>query len=265
MKIMEGQYQRKIIQNINLSSRTTLSTNATNINLWKTRRPPLSPTGMFLSFILMFPTDGVLPRLPSIPRKDQFWRRQLHFDNPPDLRKLPYFLKRESACKHLNNSSPRSSNNSLNQRFLNLHMVAEDGSASPKPAPMTKYLGMGPHPKLCLWIQNHVAVDVNTELPVAITFTGADTHWFNTVQTNLQQNNNIRHWISNTILHRRYSLRLKSIRQTLLKEQGYTNHQSRKNQRIKPQYPTRFKRNLATKKRTAVERFFSDSKEIPRP
>ncbi|MEM4257929.1 MAG: transposase [Candidatus Thermoplasmatota archaeon] len=105
----------------------TYSKPTTNINQENQDDQPLSPTGMFLSFILMFLRMESYRDYQAFLEKDQFWRRQLHFKQPPDIGSFTNFLKRIgiSTFKQLFTHIVQQL---LDQGFLNLHMIAQDGS-----------------------------------------------------------------------------------------------------------------------------------------
>ena len=91
---------RKIIQNINLTEIETVLMNCYKHVPGKPGRPPLSPTGMFLSFILMFLRMESYRDYYAFLEKNQFWRRQLGFEKPPDIGSFTNFLNRIGDKKH---------------------------------------------------------------------------------------------------------------------------------------------------------------------
>jgi len=68
---------RTIISNLNLSEAEDILITCYKYTPGKPGRPPLSPTGMFLSFILMFLRMESYRDYQTFIEKDHFWRRQL--------------------------------------------------------------------------------------------------------------------------------------------------------------------------------------------
>jgi hypothetical protein len=251
---------RKIITNINLSEAEKILNDNYKYQPGKPGRPPLSPTGMFLSFILMFLRMESYRDYKAFLDKDHFWRRHLNFDKPPDIGSFTNFLKR-IGTKTFEQLFTQVVQQLLDQRFLNLHMVAQDGSileASPDD-PEARWGWDHINEQNIYGYKIHVAVDVNAELPVAITFTGANTHdvtqfppIYNKVKS-YKTEFPLRYYLGDKAFDSA------SIRQTLFKDNvvpiikiGRT--------RIKPSYSPEFRK--IYKKRTAVERFFSRLKEF---
>ena len=177
MKICRRASLRKKIQNLNLSEIKEVLESKYKYTPGKPGRPPLPPIGMFLSFTIMFLRVESYRDYHAFLEKDKFWRRTLGFKEPPDIGSFSHFLKRigvetfeqlfQSVVQQL-----------IDEGFLNLHMVAQDGSIL-KGNRDDKEGGWGwDHIKeeYVYGYKIHVAVDVNTELPVALSVTRAGTH-----------------------------------------------------------------------------------------
>ena len=118
---------RKNIQNLNLSEAEKVLKSKYKYTPGKPGRPPLSPIGMFLSFTIMFLRMESYRDYHAFLEKDKFWRRTLGFKEPPDIGNFSHFLNRiglqtfeqlfQSVVQQL-----------IDEGFLNLHMVAQDGS-----------------------------------------------------------------------------------------------------------------------------------------
>jgi len=168
---------RKVISNINLSEIESILMNHYKYVPGKPGRPPLSPTGMFLSFILMFLRMETYRDYQSFLEKHSFWRRQLGFEKPPDIGSFTNFLNRisEETMEQLFTCVVQQL---LDKEFLSIYFVAQDGSL----------LEGNPDDKQGTWgwdhihemhvygYKIHVIVDVSTELPVALSVTKANTH-----------------------------------------------------------------------------------------
>ena len=118
---------RKILSNINLSEVENILKNNYKYQPGKPGRPPLSPTGMFLSFILMFLRMESYRDYQAFLKKDQFWRRQLQFKQPPDIGSFTNFLKR-IGVKTFEQLFTMVVQQLLDKEFLNIHTIAQDGS-----------------------------------------------------------------------------------------------------------------------------------------
>ena len=87
--------------------------------------------------------------------KDQFWRRTLGFKQTPDIGSFTHFLQRigTDTFEQLFQVVVQQL---LNEGFLNLHMIAQDGSIL-EGNPDDKQAGWEwdhNHRRVCLWIQN---------------------------------------------------------------------------------------------------------------
>ena len=118
---------RKIIKNLNLSEANDLLKNKYKYSLGKPGRPPLAPIGMFLSFTIMFLRMESYRDYHAFLEKDKFWRRQLGFKQTPDIGSFSHFLQRigVETFEQLFHSVVQQL---INEGFLNLHFVAQDGS-----------------------------------------------------------------------------------------------------------------------------------------
>ena len=85
---------RKIIKNLNLSETEHILKKYYKYIPGKPGRPPVSPIGMFLSFVLMFIRMESYRDYHAFLEKDQFWRRTLGFKQTPDIGNFTHFLQR---------------------------------------------------------------------------------------------------------------------------------------------------------------------------
>lgn len=250
---------RKILSNINLSEVENILKNNYKYQPGKPGRPPLSPTGMFLSFILMFLRMESYRDYQAFLKKDQFWRRQLQFKQPPDIGSFTNFLKR-IGVKTFEQLFTMVVQQLLDKEFLNIHTIAQDGSIlKGNPDDNKGEWGWDHINELYIYgYKINVIVDVHAKLPVALTITGANTHdstQFQQLYTTVKS--------YKTRFPTRFFLGDKAfdsskIRTTLLKDRVIPVIKAAKT-RIKPKYPPWFRKHY--KKRTAVERFFSRLKE----
>ena len=251
---------RKIIKNLNLSDAEEVLESKYKYAPGKPGRPPLTPIGMFLSFTIMFLRMESYRDFHAFLEKDKFWRRTLGFKRTPDIGNFSHFLNRigvqtfeqlfQSVVQQL-----------INEGFLNLHMVAQDGSIL-EANPDDPEAGWGwDHIKeeFVYGYKIHVTVDVNTELPVTLSVTKAGVHdskEFHRLYTNVKS--------YKTRFPTRFYTADKafdssSIRTPLLRDEVQPIIKaSRVN--IKPHYSQEFLEKY--KKRISVERFFSRLKEF---
>ena len=251
---------RKKIENLNLSEIKEVLESKYEYTPDKPGRPPLSPTGMFLSFIIMFLRIDSYRDYHAFLERDKFWRRTLGFKETPDISSFSRFLKR-IGVKTFENLFQVVVQQLLDEGFINLHTIAQDGSIL-KANLDDPEAGWGwDHIKkeYVYGYKIHVDVDVNTELPVTLSVTRAGVHdsrEFNRLYNNLK----------------RYKTRFptrcftadkaydsSSIRKTLLGDNVTPVIKASKT-RIKPIYPEWFLKKYA--KRVSVERFFSRLKEF---
>ncbi|MFH1101133.1 MAG: transposase [Methanobacteriota archaeon] len=251
---------RKILSNINLSEVEDILKNNYKYQPGKPGRPPLSPTGMFLSFILMFLRMESYRDYQAFLEKDQFWRRQLKFEQPPDIGSFTNFLKR-IGIQTFEQPFTMVVQQLLDKEFLNIHTIAQDGSIlEGNPDDSEGEWGWDHiNERYIYGYKIHVDVDVHAELPVALTITRANTHdstQFPQLYTTVKS--------YNTRFPTRYFLGDKAfdsskIRTMLLRDKITPVIKVAKT-RIKPQYPSWFQ--TYYRKRTAVERFFSRLKDF---
>lgn len=250
---------RKIINSLDLSKAEKILKSKYKYVPGKPGRPPLSTTGMFLSFILMFIRMETYRDYHAFLEKNDFWRRQLGFKTPPDIGSFTKFLKRigEETMEHLFHIVVQQL---LDKEFLSIHFVAQDGSLLP--GNLDDQQGNWGwdhiHEAYVYGYKIHVIVDVNTELPVALTITQANAHdstQFNTLYNQMKS------------YHTRFPTKFYTadkafdaspIRMILLKDTVQPIVKAAK-VKIKPQYPAWFVEKY--RKRTSVERFFSRLKE----
>ena len=226
----------------------------------KPGRPPLTPIGMFLSFTIMFLRTESYRDFHAFLEKDKFWRRTLGFKEPPDIGSFSHFLNR-IGVETFEQLFQVVVQQLLDEGFLNLHMIAQDGSIL-EANPDDGEAGWGwDHIKeeFVYGYKIHVTVDVNTELPVTLSVTKAGVHdskEFHRLYTNVKS--------YNTKFPTRFYTADKafdssSIRTPLLRDEVQPIIKaSRVN--IKPHYSQEFLEKY--KKRISVERFFSRLKEF---
>ena len=260
MNIVRRASLRKTINSLNLSEAEEVLKSKYKYVPGKPGRPPLPPIGMFLSFTIMFLRMESYRDYHAFLEKDNFWRRQLGFKQTPDIGSFSHFLNRiglqtfeqlfQSVVQQL-----------IDEGFLNLHTVAQDGSILEGNRD-DKEGGWGwDHidEEYVYGYKIHVIVDVNTELPVALSVTRAGTHDSKEFQ---RLYSDIKSY--NTCFPTRFytgdkAFDSSSIRKTLFKDEVTPIIKASKT-RIKPSYPVRFLKKYV--KRVSVERFFSRLKEF---
>jgi len=250
---------RKIIANINLSEARDVLKSKYKYTSGKPGRPPLSPIGMFLSFIIMFIRIESYRDYQAFLERDKFWRRTLGFKETPDIGSFTHFLQRigTDTLEQLYQSVVQQL---INEGFLNLHFIAQDGSLLEGNLD-DKQAGWGwdhIEEKYVYGYKIHVTIDVNTELPITFSITKANVH----------DSKEFHRLYSNTkTLKTRFPTRFFTgdkafdtivIRKALLKDEVQPIIKPSKI-RIKPYFPEWFLEKY--KKRVAVERFFSRLKE----
>ena len=259
MNIIRRASLRKTLSNLDLSEAEDILKTVYKYSPGKPGRPPLSPTGMFLSFILMFLRMESYRDYQAFLQKDKFWRRTLGFKTPPDIGSFTHFLQRigVETFKQMFQSVVQQL---INEGFLNLHFIAQDGSIL-KGNLDDKEAGWGwdhIEEKHVYGYKIHVIVDVNTELPIAFSVTKANVHdskEFPKLYSSLES--------YKTRFPTRFFTADKAydssgIRKTLLKNEVTPVIKASKVP-FEPRYPTWFLEKH--KKRTSVERFFSRLKE----
>jgi len=250
---------RKIISNINLSEAEDILKNNYRYSPGKPGRPPISPTGMFLSFILMFLRMESYRDYHAFLEKDNFWRRTLGFKQTPDISSFTRFLQRigidtfeqlfQIVVQQL-----------LDEGFLNLHIVAQDGSILEGNLD-DKEAGWGwdhIEEKHVYGYKIHVIVDTNTELPIALSVTKANVHDSKEFQRLYQEIKFYETGFPTKFFTADKAFDASSIRKALFRDDVQPIIKASKVP-FEPQYPKWFleKHN----KRVAVERFFSRLKE----
>jgi transposase len=250
---------RKIINSLNLSEAEEVLRSRYKYIPDKPGRPPISPTGIFLSFILMFLRMESYRDYHAFLEKNIFWRRTLGFKQTPDISSFTHFLQRigtdifeqlfQVVVQQL-----------LDEGFLNLHTIAQDGSIL-EGNPDDHEAGWGwdhIEEKYVYGYKIHVIVDTKTELPAALSITKANVH-----DSKEFQNLYPKIKFYKTRFPTRFYIGDKafdstSIRKPLLKDEVTPVIKASKTP-IEPQYPSWFLKKY--KERVAVERFFSRLKE----
>jgi transposase len=246
---------RKILSNLDLSEIETHLCKNYQYKKGKPGRPPQSPTGLFLCFILMFLHMESYRDFHAFLEKDQFWRRHLGFNTTPDIGTFSHFLKRigEPLFEELFSQIVQQL---LERHLLSRHCITIDGSII-EANHDDKQAGWGwDHIKEChvYGYKIHVIVDTKTELPLAFHFTKANVHdsqAFTPLYTQVKSYDTRFHIVS-FLADKGYDS--SKIRQTLLNDTVQPIIKVSKT-RIKPQYPPWFQNQY--RKRTSVERFFS--------
>lgn len=259
MKRMRRVSLRKILSNLDLSEIEVCLLKNYRYEKGKPGRPPLSPTGLFLCFILMFLRMESYRDFHVFLEKNYFWRWYLGFTRTPDIGTFSHFLRRigEQIFEELFQQIVQQL---LNKGFLSRHCIAIDGSIL-EGNPEDKQAGWGwDHINKCYiyGYKIHVIVDTRTELPLAIHLTKANVHDSQAFKPLYQQ---VRSYDSR--FHIVYLLGDKGydsskIRQILLHDEVKPIIKAGKT-RIKPQYPPWFLEKY--QERTSVERFFSRLKK----
>jgi len=251
---------RKTINSIDLSEALKILKNKYKYTPGKPGRPPLSPTGMFLSFTIMFLRMESYRDYHAFLKKHKFWRCQLGFDNAPDIGSFSNFLKRigPSTFEQLFIVVVQQL---LDESFLNLHIVAQDGSILEANSDDPEAGWGWDHIKkeYVYGYKIHVTVDVNTELPVTLSVTKAGVHdsrEFHRLYTKIK-GYKTRFPTRFYIADKAYDS--SNIRKILLRD-DVTPIIKVSKARIKPRYPKGFLKKYV--KRVSVERFFSRLKEF---
>jgi transposase len=221
----------------------------------KPGRPPQSPTGLFLCFILMFLRLESYRDFHAFLIKDQFWRRYLGFNKTPDIGTFSHFIQR-TGDKIFEQLFYQIVQQLLDNQFMNRYCIAIDGSIL-EGNQEDKHGAWGwDHIKKCsiYGYKIHVVVDTKTELPLAIHLTKANVHDSQafTPLYNQVKSYTTRFRIMSFLADKGYDS--SKIRKTLLHDRVKPIIKAAKT-RIKPQYPISFLQQYM--KRTSVERFFS--------
>jgi len=250
---------RKIISNIDLSEAEKILKNNYKYSPGKPGRPPLMPTGMFLSFILMMIRMETYRDYHAFLEKDRFWRQQLGFKKSPDIGSYTNFLKRV-GLKTFEKLFKSIIQQLINKEFLCLHFIAQDGSLLEGNRDDKEGNWGWDHIKErhVYGYKIHVVVDTRSELPLALCITKANVHdstQFNNLYNEIKQFNS-KHRTMLFAGDKAYDT--SKIRKTLLTDNVKPIIKASKT-RIKPKYPPWFVKKY--RKRTSVERFFSRLKE----
>lgn len=250
---------RKIIQNINLTEIEAILMNHYRYVPGKPGRPPLSPIGMFLSFILMFLRMESYRDYRAFLERDNFWRRILGFEEPPDIGSFTHFLQR-IGLHVFEQLFTVVVQQLLDKGFLNLHFIAQDGTI----------LEVNNDDKDADWgwdhikeqfvygYKIHVVVDVNTELPIAFSVTKANVHDSTQFPLLYQRIKSYKTRFPIRFYTGDKAYDSSVIRKTLLRDDVTPVIKASKVP-FEPRYPRWFLEKY--KKRVGVERFFSRLKE----
>jgi transposase len=250
---------RKIISNINLSKAEEVLKSKYKYTPDKPGRPPISPTGIFLSFIIMILRMESYRDYHAFLEKDCFWRRTLGFKQTPDISSFTHFLQR-IGTDTLEQLFQVVVQQLLDEGFLNLHTIAQDGSIIEANLD-DKEAGWGwdhIQEKYVYGYKIHVIVDVKTELPIAFSVTKANVHDSKEFQNLYSKTKSYKTRFPTRFYICDKAFDTTPIRKTLLKDEVTPIIKASKT-RIEPQYPKRFLEKY--KKRVAVERFFSRLKD----
>jgi len=250
---------RKVLSNLDLSEIEAHLFKKYKYEKGKPGRPPQSPTGLFLCFILMFLRMESYRDFHAFLEKDQFWRRYLGFTKTPDIGTFSHFIDRigEQLFEQLSHQIVQQF---LDNHFLSRHCIAIDGSILEGNLDDKQAAWGWNHIKKCYiyGYKIHVIVDTKTELPLAIHLTKANVH-------DSQAFIPLYHQV------KAYDSRFRIV--SFLADKGYDSSKIRQKllndgvkpiikaakTRIKPQYPLWFLKKY--RRRTSVERFFSRLKE----
>ena len=251
---------RKTINSLNLSEADRVLKSKYKYTPGKPGRPPLPPIGMFLSFAIMFLRMESYRDYHAFLEKHSFWRRTLGFKSTPDIGNYPHFLNRigKETFEQLFQVVVQQL---LDEGFLNLHMVAQDGSILEGNLD-DKEAGWGwdhIQERFVYGYKIHVIVDTHTELPVTLSITKAGVHdstQFPVLYSKIKSyNTRFPTWFYTG--DRAFDS--SSIRKTLFRDSVTPIVKAAKT-RIKPQYSEEFLKKYA--KRVSVERFFSRLKDF---
>lgn len=250
---------RKTINSLNLPEVEEVLKSKYIYTPGKPGRPPLSPIGMFLSFTIMFLRMESYRDYHAFLEKHRFWRRILGFKQTPDIGSFTHFLQRigNDTFEQLFQVVVRQL---LDEGFLNLHIVAQDGSILEANSD-DREAGWGwDHikEKYIYGYKIHVAVDVNTELPVTLSVTKANVYDSKEFIRLYQNIKNYKTRFPTMFYIGDKAFDSSSIRKTLFRDNVTPIIKASKT-RIKPQYSKEFLKKYV--KRVSVERFFSRLKE----
>ncbi len=259
MNITRRANLRKTINSLNLSEAEEVLKSKYKYVSGKPGRPPLTPIGMFLSFTIMFLRMNSYRDYHAFLEKDKFWRRTLGFKKTPDIGSFSHFLKRigVETFEQLFKSVVQQL---LDEGFLNLHMIAQDGSILEANLDDPEAGWGWDHIKeeYVYGYKIHVTVDVNTELPVTLSVTKVNVHDSKEFHGLYQNMKSYRTSFPTRCFTADKAYDSSSIRKTLFRD-NITPVIKASKTRIKPRYPKSFQKKYA--KRVSVERFFSRIKE----
>jgi len=246
---------RKIISNINLSKTEEVLKSKYKYTPDKPGRPPITPTGIFLSFILMFLRIESYRDYHAFLEKDSFWKRTLGFKKTPDISSFTHFLQRigTDTFEQLFQVVVQQL---LDEGFLNLHTIAQDGSILEGNLDDHEAGWGWDHidEKYIFGYKIHTIVDTKMELPVTLKITKANVHDSKEFQTLYPKTKNYKTRFPTRFYIGDKAFDTTNIRKTLLKDEIRPIIKASKT-RIEPQYPSWFLEKH--KERVAVERFFS--------
>jgi IS5 family transposase len=251
---------RKIITNINLSQIENTLKNQYKYQPDKPGRPPITPTGMFLSVLLMFLRMESYRDYHDFLEKDQFWRRTLGFKDNPDIGNYSHFIERIGidTFEHLFNQIVQQL---ITVEFLSISTIVQDGSILPANPDDPEAHWWWDHIKkqYVYGYKIHVIVDPKTELPTTFTITTANIHDSQQFQILYRKIKTYDARFPTRFFIGDKAFDSSAIRQTLLKDSVTPIIKASKT-RIKPRYPKWFQEKYT--KRVSVERFFSRLKEF---
>jgi len=260
MKYSRRASLRKIINSLDLSEAEEVLKSKYKYTPGKPGRPPLTPIGMFLSFIIMFLRMESYRDYQAFLEKDKFWRRMLGFKNTPDIGSFSHFLER-IGVQTFEQLFQVVVQQLLDEGFLNLHFVAQDGSILEANLD-DREAGWGwDHIKedFVYGYKIHVVVDVNTELPITLSVTKANVHDSKEFTRLYQNIKNYKTRFPTRFYTADKAFDSSGIRTPLLRDNVTPIIKASKT-RIKPRYPKKFLKKYT--KRVSVERFFSRLKEF---
>jgi len=250
---------RKIINNLNLSKAEEVLRSRYKYILGKPGRPPISPTGIFLSFILMFLRMESYRDYHAFLEKNIFWRRTLGFKQTPDISNFTHFLQR-IGTETFEQLFQVVVQQLLDEGFLNLHTIAQDGSIL-KANLDDREAGWGwdhIEEKAVYGYKIHVIVDTKTEQPVSLNITKANVHDSKEFQNLYPKTRSYKTRFPTRFYIGDKAFDTTNIRKTLLKDEVKPIIKTSRT-RIEPHYPKWFLEKH--KERVAVERFFSRLKD----
>jgi len=250
---------RKIISNINLSKTEEVLKSKYKYTPDKPGRPPISPTGIFLSFIIMILRMESYRDYHSFLEKDFFWRRTLGFKQTPDIGSFTHFLQR-IGTDTFEQLFQMVVQQLLDEGFLNLHTIAQDGSIleGNLDDPEAGWGWDHIEEKHVYGYKIHTIVDTKTELPITFNITKANVHDSKEFQTLYPKTKNFKTRFPTRFYTGDKAFDTHKIRMTLLNDEVTPIIKASKT-RIEPKYPTWFLEKY--KERVAVERFFSRLKD----